>query len=71
MLIPADTAGRLLELLLVLDAQWNRMQLRFTIVVLTTVAPSTLEVAKSQLEWMGQDISDQFHRTKTNPFEFR
>ena len=46
-------------------------RLSYTIVFLTTIAHSTLEFAKSQLEWMNQDISEAFNKNKTNPFEFR
>ena len=70
-LVPSDTAGRTLEMLLVLESHWQRSQLHYTIVLLSPVAPSTLEFAKSQLEWMNQDLSEQFSRTKSNPFDFR
>ena len=70
-LIPTDTAGRSLELALVLEHAWRTQKLLFPIVLLTPVAYSTLEFAKSQLEWMNQDISEAFNKTRTNPFEFR
>ena len=70
-LIPSDTAGRTLELALLLEQHWQRLRLPFTVALLTPVAYSTLEFAKSQLEWMNQDISDAFSRSRTNPFEFR
>ena len=70
-LIPSDTAGRTLELALLLEQHWQRLRLPFTVALLTPVAYSTLEFAKSQLEWMNQDISDAFSRSRTIPFEFR
>jgi cleavage and polyadenylation specificity factor subunit 2 len=70
-LIPCDTAGRCLELALILQQAWKTQRLPYTIVFLTTVAYSTLEFAKSQLEWMNQDISEAFNKNKANPFEFR
>ena len=70
-LIPTDTAGRSLELALVLENAWRTHKLLFPIVLLTPVAYSTLEFAKSQLEWMNQDISEAFNKTRSNPFEFR
>ena len=70
-LITSDTAGRTLEILLILESHWHRSQQKFTIVLLSPVAYSTLEFAKSQLEWMNQDLSEQFSRTKLNPFDLR
>lgn len=70
-LIPCDTAGRSLELALLLEHAWRVQKAHFTIVLLTPVAYSTLEFAKSQLEWMNQDISDSFNKSRANPFEFR
>lgn len=54
-----------------LEHAWRTQKLSFAIVLLTSVAYSTLEFAKSQLEWMNQDISEAFNKTRTNPFEFR
>lgn len=71
MLIPFDTAGRSLELALLLEQHWQRQRLPYAVVWLTPVAFSTLEFAKSQLEWMNQDVSDAFNRGKVNPFELR
>ena len=70
-LIPCDTAGRVLELALLLEHTWRVQRLPFAVVLLTPVAYSTLEFAKSQLEWMNQDVSDAFNRSRANPFEFR
>ena len=38
---------------------------------MTPVAFSTIEFAKSQLEWMNQDISDAFGKSRSNPFDFK
>lgn len=70
-LIPSDTAGRTLELALLLEHAWKTQRLSYAVVLLTPVAYSTLEFAKSQLEWMNQDISEAFNKTRTNPFELR
>lgn len=54
-----------------LEHAWRAQKLSYTIVLLTPVAYSTLEFAKSQLEWMNEDISEAFNKARTNPFEFR
>jgi len=72
-LMPTDTAGRALELALCLDQQWRAMRLggQYGIALLTNCAFSTVEFAKSQLEWMGDAISQAFDTTRENPFDFK
>lgn len=70
-LIPADTAGRVFEICLLLEQHWQRFRLPFAIALMNPVAFSTVEFAKSQLEWMNQEISDAFGKTRSNPFDFR
>ena len=54
-LIPVDPAGRVLELMLMLEERWAKQQLgAYQLVLLTTVAYNTLEFARSHLEWMGE-----------------
>eukprot|EP00937_MAST-01D_sp_MAST-1D-sp2_P003323 g3323.t1 len=70
-LLPIDASGRVLELLLLLNHHWGAvdgMQL-YSLVLLTHVAVTALEFAKSQLEWMASSLSSQFDRTRVNPFE--
>ena len=56
--MPVDTAGRALELLLVLEAHWrqNRRLARFPIVLLHHMAFTTLEFARSEIEWMSEEV---------------
>eukprot|EP00611_Tribonema_gayanum_P021551 TRINITY_DN416_c0_g1_i1.p1 TRINITY_DN416_c0_g1~~TRINITY_DN416_c0_g1_i1.p1 ORF type:complete len:651 (+),score=190.70 TRINITY_DN416_c0_g1_i1:1279-3231(+) len=71
-LLPCDTAGRVLELLLLLDHHWTRNKLgSYPLVLLHSMAFNTGEFAKSQLEWMSDAISKQFDLQRSNPFEMR
>jgi cleavage and polyadenylation specificity factor subunit 2 len=53
-LVPSDAAGRCLELLSLLEAQWRGQPLlhAYPIVFLAHQAFNTIEFAKSQLEWL-------------------
>ena len=64
-LIPIDPAGRVLELLLVLEERWSQKQLAaYQLVLLTKVAYNTLEFARSHLEWMGEHVGQYFDRER-------
>ena len=68
-LIPIDPAGRVLELILLLEEKWQQRQLgSYQIVLLTNVAYNTLDFAKSHLEWMGDLVTSAFERRRENPF---
>ncbi|KAL6906173.1 hypothetical protein ACP4OV_003774 [Aristida adscensionis] len=67
-LLPVDTAGRVLELLLILEKYWNDRQLAYPIYFLTNVSTSTVDFVKSFLEWMNDSISKSFEDTRDNPF---
>ena len=72
-LMPVDTAGRVLELMLVLEKHWAMNRLSYPLALLTPVAYHTLEFAKSQLEWMNEQVAKEFEtsRDKDNPFSMR
>lgn len=71
-LIPIDPAGRVLELLLVLEEKWSQKQLgAYQLVLLTTVAYNTLEFARSHLEWMGEHVGRYFDMERQNAFNTR
>ncbi|KAI8462590.1 MAG: beta-lactamase-like protein [Monoraphidium minutum] len=72
-LLPVDTAGRVLELLLLLDDHWGENNLRDTypLVLLSTVGPSTLEFAQASLEWMSDGVTRAFETGRGNPFKLR
>ncbi|KAH0456299.1 hypothetical protein IEQ34_014206 [Dendrobium chrysotoxum] len=67
-LLPVDTAGRALELLLILEQYWSQQHLTFPIFFLTNVATSTIDYVKSFLEWMSDSIAKSFEHTRDNAF---
>ncbi|CAN6171963.1 unnamed protein product [Urochloa humidicola] len=67
-LLPVDTAGRVLELLLILDKYWGDRRLEYPIYFLTNVSTSTVDYVKSFLEWMGDHIAKSFESNRANAF---
>ncbi|OIT01411.1 PREDICTED: cleavage and polyadenylation specificity factor subunit 2 [Nicotiana attenuata] len=70
-LLPVDTAGRVLELILTLEQHWTQKQLSTPIFFLSYVASSTVDYAKSFLEWMSDSIAKSFEHTRDNAFLLR
>lgn len=72
-LMPVDTAGRVLEVMLLLEKHWAVNRLSYPLALLSPVAYNTLEFAKSQLEWMNEQVAREFEnsRDKDNPFSMR
>jgi cleavage and polyadenylation specificity factor subunit 2 len=71
-LVPIDPAGRVLELMLMLEDKWTQKQLgAYQLVLLTTVAYNTLEFARSHLEWMGENVGRNFDSNRQNAFNTR
>ncbi|KAI5444323.1 hypothetical protein KIW84_012816 [Lathyrus oleraceus] len=67
-LLPVDTAGRILELILMLESYWADENLNYPIYFLTYVASSTIDYVKSFLEWMSDSIAKSFEQTRDNIF---
>ncbi|KAI9086113.1 hypothetical protein K1719_031946 [Acacia pycnantha] len=67
-LLPVDTAGRVLELILMLESYWADESLSFPVYFLTYVASSTIDYVKSFLEWMSDSIAKSFEQTRENIF---
>lgn len=67
-LLPVDTAGRVLELILMLEQHWAQHHLTYPIFFLTYVSSSTIEYAKSFLEFMNDSIAKSFEHTRDNAF---
>eukprot|EP00262_Sarcandra_glabra_P011101 TRINITY_DN26812_c0_g1_i1.p1 TRINITY_DN26812_c0_g1~~TRINITY_DN26812_c0_g1_i1.p1 ORF type:complete len:739 (+),score=139.59 TRINITY_DN26812_c0_g1_i1:133-2349(+) len=67
-LLPVDTAGRVLELILTLEQYWTQHHLTYPIFFLTNVATSTIDYVKSFLEWMSDSIAKSFEHTRDNAF---
>uniref|UniRef100_A0A7N0RI13 Cleavage and polyadenylation specificity factor subunit 2 n=1 Tax=Kalanchoe fedtschenkoi TaxID=63787 RepID=A0A7N0RI13_KALFE len=70
-LLPVDPAGRVLELLLLLEQYWSLQHLSYPIYFLTNVSSSTIEYVKSFLEWMSDAIAKSFEHTRDNAFLLR
>lgn len=70
-LLPIDAAGRVLEVLLLLDRHWEKAKLYFTLVLLAPQARQVLEYAKTQLTWMSDAVLQSFERSRDNPFALR
>ncbi|KAF5748319.1 cleavage and polyadenylation specificity factor subunit 2 isoform X1 [Tripterygium wilfordii] len=67
-LLPVDTAGRVLELVLILEQFWAQRLLNYPILFLTYVTTSTIDYVKSFLEWMSDSIAKSFETTRDNAF---
>ena len=69
-LLPAPAAGRALELTLALEHHWEATPALagVRVCLLSPVAPSVLEFAATQLEWMSADIANRFQQERANPF---
>ena len=70
-LLPIDAAGRVLEVLLLLDMHWEKAKLYFTLVFMAPQARQVLESAKTQLTWMSDGVLQAFERSRDNPFALR
>ena len=70
-LLPIDAAGRVLEVLLLLDRHWEKAKLYFTLVFMAPQARQVLEYAKTQLTWMSDAVLQAFERSRDNPFALR
>lgn len=68
-LLPVDAAGRVLELILLLNQHWEKQRLSgtYNLVWLGPMVGNTLDFARSQLEWMNDKLGTQFD-TSVHPF---
>lgn len=70
-LIPVDAAGRVLELLLILNKYWNEKRLTYPLAVVGPMVHTTLDFARSQLEWMNESLVNSLGHSKDNPLSLR
>lgn len=75
-LIPVDSALRILELAFVIDSGWNEnikssLNHPAKAYILTNQSFRTLEFAKGMLEWMSATVMKVFDADRTNPFDFK
>lgn len=71
-LIPVDSAGRCLEILLVLHSHWklNNLVKRFSLVFLSHTAKHTIDFANTFVEWTSESCQKNFNKNKRKPFDF-
>lgn len=71
-LIPVDAAGRLLEILLLLNSHWKEKNLTYPLAALGPMMHTTLDFARSQLEWMNEDLVKSLGHTRVeNPLALK
>jgi cleavage and polyadenylation specificity factor subunit 2 len=73
-LVVSDTAGRVLELVQLLDQMWRNQEsglMAYSLALLNNVAYNVVEFAKSQVEWMSEKIMRAFEEQRSNPFQFK
>jgi len=73
-LIAVDTAGRVLELAQLLDQLWRSSESglsKFSLALLNNVSYNVVEFAKSQVEWMSDQVLKIFEELHSNPFQFK
>jgi len=71
-LIPATITGSVPELLLLFDSAWEQdrqLSSNYPVVWLSSMGDMVLDQIKTRLEWMGQEVLEQFdERAGSNPF---
>ncbi|XP_014250088.1 probable cleavage and polyadenylation specificity factor subunit 2 [Cimex lectularius] len=73
-LITVDTAGRVLELVHMLDQLWRNKNFGlqvYPLCLLSNVSYNVVEFAKSQIEWMSDKLLKCFESMRENPFQFK
>lgn len=74
-LIPADVAASVPEVLLLLDAAWDQdrqLSSNYPLVWLSSMGDMVLDQVKTRLEWMSKEVLDKFEtRLGTNPFRLK
>jgi cleavage and polyadenylation specificity factor subunit 2 len=73
-LIACDTAGRVLELALVLDSIFSSEKAgleNVNLVICSNVSQSTFDHAKNMIEWMSDRVIQKFTQKREQPYEFK
>ncbi|KAI9168228.1 hypothetical protein H9P43_007600 [Blastocladiella emersonii ATCC 22665] len=68
--IPVDTASRVLELAHVLEERWKHDGISYPIVVLSHTAPRVMHSARGMLEWYAKQLTQAFSQSRVQPFDF-
>jgi cleavage and polyadenylation specificity factor subunit 2 len=68
-LIPCESTAKTLDLLKILGDHWDSSNLGlYNLVFLSHMSHNVVEFARSQLEWMSEELSLDFYKGKSNPF---
>jgi len=74
-LLPADGAGRVLELILLLNQHWEteRLQAAYTLLWFAPLCQNVTEFVRAQLEWMAVTLGHQFVNSggQQHPYQLR
>ncbi|CAG9329874.1 unnamed protein product [Blepharisma stoltei] len=73
-LIPVDPAGSTLEFMLLFEELWEKNESElgmYNLIMLGHVSSSTVEFAKTCLEWMNEEVLSKFEGVRDNPFSFK
>lgn len=72
-LLPVDSSGRVLELLLLLSQHWDRHRLggAYNLCWLGPMTKNTVDFARSQLEWMAAPLGTQFDTQRGHPYSLK
>lgn len=73
-LVAVDTAGRMLELVQLLDQMWRTTESGlspYSLALLNNVSFNVVEFAKSQVEWMSDKILRSFEENRNNPYNLK
>ena len=72
-LIPVDTAGRLIELTVQLHKAWESDSelSKFPLIIMHPLSSSTFDFARSMIEWMSDEVVKNFDISRDNLFLFK
>jgi cleavage and polyadenylation specificity factor subunit 2 len=71
-LIPVDSGSRVLEICLAFDRYWESSKKRgaYNLALLSPLHQPMLEIAKQNLNYMSAELTNQFTKDRSNPFQF-
>lgn len=73
-LIPCDSAGRVLEIAYMLDHIWRNRDSglsAYSLALVSNVAIKMIDITMSTIEWMSDNILREFEGSRDNPFKFK
>lgn len=74
-LVPVDTAGRVIELAVQLDGVWEHdetlRESQIPLIVLHALSTRTFDFARSMIEWASDEFMSAFDVTRKNLFQFK